>query len=86
MPAYVGGDHFRCSRCEQEKPESAFYVNRGKAHGLSHWCKRCMADAERERRRRRRGDRPFGKRQTYWTRERIIEAIKRWEAIYGDIP
>lgn len=39
-----------CARCHTEKNEAEFSPNRKMASGRGSWCKRCNADAERDRR------------------------------------
>ncbi len=39
----------KCARCKQLKSESVFPENSRYTDGLASWCKRCNADASRER-------------------------------------
>ena len=42
----------RCPRCETVKPRGDFARTASRADGLAVWCRRCNADAQRERVRR----------------------------------
>lgn len=41
MTGIQGTDAKRCSKCEQEKPRSAFQKDSSRADGLMYWCSDC---------------------------------------------
>lgn len=49
------GKQKRCPKCREEWPHDLefFYPNKGKASGLSSWCRACICEASLEAKRRR---------------------------------
>jgi len=42
-------DLFRCSACEEKLPRSAFYYEKGRANGVSGYCKKCRRALEKKK-------------------------------------
>lgn len=72
-------NHIKCTKCNQIKPESAFYNKRN--GGLLSWCKNCYCEKSNNTYKPKREE--VAKRQTAKNKQMAEDLLKEMELING---